>query len=65
MTVTWCVFTSTDCTRPPTRTAVVPSIVAANAPVMTMDDAAAINADLNDPRAFLAFVFMLLLLPDK
>jgi hypothetical protein len=32
---------------------------------MTIDDAAAISADLNDPRAFLAFDFMLLLLPDK
>jgi hypothetical protein len=32
---------------------------------MTIDDAAAINADLNDERAFLDFDFMVLLLPDK
>jgi hypothetical protein len=46
---------------------VVPSIVVANAPavIITIDDAAAINADLIDQRDLVDFDFMLLLLPDK
>jgi hypothetical protein len=44
---------------------VVPSIDAANAPVIAIDDAAAMRVDLKDLTSFLDFDFVVLLLPDK
>jgi hypothetical protein len=52
---------STDWTLPPMRTIVVPSIDAANALVIRIEDAAAIMAAF---MVLLDFNFILLLLPD-